>query len=103
MMHDKLVPLEEAAAICRDGACLGLTVATLDNTPMAFLRELLRRNTKNLKVVTLSGGGLNIDLLLGGGAVAEYETCACSLGKYGQAPNFQRALRKGSIHLKDST
>jgi glutaconate CoA-transferase subunit A len=53
--------------------------------------------------VTMSGGGLNVDLLIGAGAVAEYETCACSLGDYGHAPNFQRALRKGTILMKDST
>jgi glutaconate CoA-transferase, subunit A len=70
---------------------------------MAFLRDLLRRDPKNLRVVTMSGGGLDVDLLIGAGAVAEYETCACSLGDYGHAPNFQRALRKGPIQMKDST
>ena len=43
------------------------------------------------------------DLLIGAGAVAEYETCACSLGEYGHASNFQRALHKGMILIKDST
>jgi glutaconate CoA-transferase subunit A len=102
-MKDKLVALEEAVSICRDGSLLGLTVSTLDNTPMAFLRELLRRNKRHLRVVTMSGGGLNVDLLIGAGTVTEYETCACSLGKYGHAPNFQRALRKGTLQMKDST
>ena len=102
-MKDKLVPLEEAVRVCRDGSLLGLTVSTLDHAPMAFLRALLRRDPRKLRVVTMSGGGLNVDLLIGAGAVAEYETCACSLGDYGHAPNFQRALRKGTILMKDST
>jgi acyl CoA:acetate/3-ketoacid CoA transferase alpha subunit len=70
-MQDKLVALEEAVSVCRDGSLLSLTVSTLDHTPMAFLRALLRRDPRNLRVVTMSGGGLNIDLLIGAGAVAE--------------------------------
>ena len=102
-MKDKLVSLEEAVGVCRDGSLLAMTVATLDHAPMAFLRALLRRDLRALRVVTMSGGGLNVDLLIGAGAVAEYETCACSLGDYSHAPNFQRALRTGMLLMKDST
>ena len=102
-MQEKLMPLEEAVTVVKDGSLVGLTTSTLDNAPMAFLRELLRRGTKSLRLVTLTGGGLNADLLIGAGVVAEYETCSCSLGTYGPAPNFQRALRSGLIKMKDST
>ena len=102
-MQEKLMPLEEAVTVVRDGSLVGLTTSTLDNAPMAFLRELLRRGTKSLRLVTLTGGGLNADLLIGAGVVAEYETCSCALGTYGLAPNFQRALRAGLIKMKDST
>jgi glutaconate CoA-transferase, subunit A len=70
---------------------------------MGFLQELVRRGMKDLKVVTLPGGGMGIDFLIGAGATGEYETCFCSLGEYGQAPNFQRALRLHSIKIKDNT
>jgi glutaconate CoA-transferase, subunit A len=102
-MQEKLMALEEAAATVRDGALMGLTTSTLDNAPMAFLRELIRRGAKQLRLVTLTGGGLNADLLIGAGVVAEYETCSCALGTYGPAPNFQHALRTGLIKMKDST
>lgn len=102
-MHEKLTSLEEAAAVVREGALLGLTSATLENAPMAFLRELVRRGATGLRLVTLTGGGFNADLLIGAGVVAEYETCSCSLGTYGPAPSFQRALRTGLLTLKDST
>ena len=102
-MRDKYRSLKEAAAEVTDGALLGLTTATLDNAPMAFLRELIRLGAKQLRLVTLTGGGLNADLLIGASAVTEYETCFCSLGPYGLAPNFQRALRSGLIKMKDST
>jgi glutaconate CoA-transferase, subunit A len=102
-MREKLVPLEEAAALVADGSLMGLTTAVLDSAPMAFLRELIRCGGKNLRLVTLTGGGLNADLLIGAEAVTEYETCSCALGSYGPAPNFQRALRTGLIKMKDST
>lgn len=103
LMHEKLMPLEEAAVVVKDGAFIGLTTSTIDNAPMAFLRALIRRGAKNLELVTLTGGGLNADLMIGGGVVAAYETCSCVLGPYGPAPNFQRALRNGLMTMKDTT
>jgi len=102
-MKEKLLSLEEAAEFVKSGFSLGLTSAFVDNAPMAFLRELVRRGTKDLSVVTLPGGGMGIDFLIGAGAVAEYETCFCSLGEHGQASHFQRALRLHSIKMKDNT
>jgi glutaconate CoA-transferase subunit A len=102
-MREKLMSLAEAAAVVKDGALIGLTTSTVDNAPMAFLRELLRHGAKQLRLVTLTGGGLNADLMIGTGALAEYETCSCVLGPYGAAPNFQRALRNGLITMKDTT
>ena len=102
-MKEKVIFLEGAAATVSDGALLGLTTSALDNPPMAFLREILRQGVKNLRVATLPGGGLNVDLLIGAGIVAEYETCHCSLGPFGPAPNFQRAIRTRRLKIKDST
>lgn len=102
-MREKLISLAQAATVVQNGALLGLTTSTIDNAPMAFLRELIRRGARQLRLVTLTGGGLNADFLIGAGAMAEYETCSCVLGPYGAAPNFQRALRAGLIKMKDTT
>jgi len=102
-MKEKIVSLEEAAAAVQDGILLGLTTSALDNAPMAFLREILRQGVKGLRLATLPGGGIKVDLLLGAGAVAEYETCYCTFGPFGPAPNFQRAIRMRRLKMKDST
>lgn len=102
-MREKLISLEGAAAVVKAGALVGLTTATVDNAPMAFLRALIRCGVQRLGLVTLTGGGFNADLLIGAGVVSEYETCSCALGSYGAAPQFQRALRAGLIHMKDTT
>ena len=102
-MRTKLMPLAQAATIVKDGSLIGLTTSTIDNAPMAFLRAVIRQGTQQLRLVTLTGGGLNADLMIGAGTVMEYETCSCALGSYGPAPNFQRALRIGLMKMKDTT
>jgi glutaconate CoA-transferase subunit A len=102
-MREKVLSLQEAARFVKNGSTLGLTSPILEDEPMAFLRELVREGTRNLRVATLPGGGIGVDFLIGAGVVAEYETCFCSLGEYGQAPNFQRGIRLHSFNLKDNT
>jgi glutaconate CoA-transferase subunit A len=102
-MREKVLSLNEAAGWVQNGALLGFTCHFVENAPMAFIREVVRRQTRDLRVATLPGGGLHVDFLIGAGAVSEYETCHCSLGEYGAAPNFQRALRRRSIQMKDNT
>jgi len=102
-MREKLLSLQEAASFVKSGSTLGLMGPPLENEPMSFLREMVRQGTRDLRVVTLPGGGLGIDFLIGAGVVAEYETSFCSLGEYGQAPHFQKGLRLHSFKLKDNT
>jgi len=103
MMKSKIVALNEAAGAVKDGMLLGMTTSILENAPMAFLREIIRRGVTGLRVATLTGGGINVDLLIGAGIVEEYETCYCSLGGLGPAPNFQRAIRARRLKMKDNT
>lgn len=102
-MREKVLSLSEAAEWVQNGTLLGFTSQSVKSSPMAFLHELVRRKIRNLRMATLTGGGLYTDFLIGAGVVAEYETCHCSLGDYGPAPNFQRALRLRSVKMKDTT
>lgn len=102
-LREKILTLKEAAGWVQEGNLLGFNSHFLESCPMSFVRELLRQEVKDLRVATLPGGGLNVDLLIGAGAVKEYETCYCSLGDYGPAPNFQRAIKSRLIKMKDNT
>src|SRR5690606_2839217 len=68
-MRNKLKPLHEAAACVKDGARLVMS-ANLRRPPMAFLREIVRRKVRNLRVIGVVGGDLNIDFLVGAGAAS---------------------------------
>lgn len=94
--------LAELAAAVPDGAKL---VVPADNcgVAMAATRELVRRGVKKLHLVCVPISGLQAEILIGAGAIATLETAAVTLGEFGPAHRFIDALRRGRIHMLDST
>lgn len=102
-MPTKLKSLQEAAACVRNGARLVMS-ANLQRPPMAFLRELVRRKVRDLRVIGVVGGDLNIDFLVGAGAVAVVDTCSVTMGEFARTgPNFARYVIAGRVRSLDNT
>jgi glutaconate CoA-transferase subunit A len=72
-------------------------------TPVALIREVLRRGARDLHVVASSTGGFGIDLLIGAGACAAVEFAQIVLNEFGPAPNFRRFAESGRIRCLDHT
>jgi hypothetical protein len=71
---------------------------------MALLRELVRLRRRELRLVGVVGGALNLDFLVGAGAAASVDTCSVTLGPFARTgPNFQRHLQGGRIKVFDNT
>ncbi|HEV7477217.1 MAG TPA: CoA-transferase, partial [Burkholderiales bacterium] len=70
---------------------------------MEVVRELIRRKSRNLKLLGVPVLGLCADLLIGAGCVAEVESSAVSLGEAGLAPRFSEAVEKGTLTVTDAT
>jgi glutaconate CoA-transferase subunit A len=70
---------------------------------MAATRALVRRGAEQLHLVGCPSSGLQADILIGAGCVATVEAAAITFGEFGPAPRFTRAVRDGSIAIKDST
>ncbi|QUS38710.1 CoA synthetase [Tardiphaga alba] len=70
---------------------------------MAMTRLIIERKTRNLDLVCVPTGGLQVDQLIGAGLVRSVETSAVSLGEAGGAPRFNAAVKDGAIQLKDAT
>ena len=70
---------------------------------MAMTRPIIERNTRDLDLVCVPTGGLQVDQLVGAGLVRSVETSAVSLGEAGGAPRFNAAVKDGAIALKDAT
>ncbi len=102
-MRDKLKTLEQAAALVKTGAQLVMS-ANLHRAPMALLRQVVRQGTQNLRVVGVVGGELNIDFLVGAGAVHAVDTCSVTLGEFARTgPNFSRYVLEGRVRALDNT
>ena len=102
-MFDKLKSLKEAAALVRSGARIVMS-SNLQRAPMALLRELVRRRTHDLRVIGVVGGELNIDFLVGAGAVGVVDTCSVTLGEFARTgPNFARYVTAARVRALDNT
>jgi glutaconate CoA-transferase subunit A len=67
--------------------------------PMALVRELIRQGRRDLGLVTVPTGGLNVDLAIAAGAVSRLHFAQVSLEEYGMAPHFRRAVEDGRLSL----
>jgi len=102
-MREKLTTLEQAAAAVKTGAQLVMS-ANIQRAPMAFLRQLVRQGTNNLRVIGVVGGDLNIDFLVGAGAVSVVDTCSVTLSEFARTgPNFARYVVDGRVRSLDNT
>jgi acyl CoA:acetate/3-ketoacid CoA transferase alpha subunit len=95
--------MSEAAACVKNGARIAMS-ANLHRSPMAFLREVVRRRVKDSRVIGVVGGEINIDFLVGAGAVSVVDTCSVTLGEYARTgPNFARYVTGGRVRALDNT
>lgn len=88
--------LSEAAALVHDGDLAAVGGHTR-NAPMALIRELIRQKRRNLGLVTVPTGGLNVDLAMGAGLCDRLHFAQVGLEEYGMAPHFRAAVQAGRL------
>jgi glutaconate CoA-transferase subunit A len=99
--RSKLRSLAEAASLIPSGASLGLGGLHAHNGTMALIRELIRRDTKDLTLIPNVSVGLPAELLIAAGAVARVYASYVGLEHHGLAPSFRAAGQDGSIEVRD--
>ncbi len=70
---------------------------------MAATRALLRAGARGLRLLAVPTSGLQADVLIGAGALAELEAAAVMLGEHGAAPRFTAAVTSGRLAMRDTT
>lgn len=90
------------AAMVEPGMRLALPV-DYAGVSMAMTKALIVQGAGDLDLVCVPTGGLQPDMLIGAGLVRTIETSAMTLGEAGGAPCFNRAVKAGSIVIKDAT
>ena len=94
--------LDELAAAVPDGSLVALP-PDYSGCALSAVRALIRRGVRDLRLLGVPQLGLQADLLIGAGCVAEVESAAVTMGELGLAPRFTAAIKAGSIGIKDST
>jgi glutaconate CoA-transferase subunit A len=92
----------DLAALIPDGAFIALP-PDYSMPAMEVVRILIRKKSRNLRLLGVPVLGMCADLLIGAGCVAEVESSAVSLGEAGLAPRFTEAVEKGDIRVRDAT
>ncbi|WP_061214375.1 CoA-transferase [Syntrophomonas wolfei] len=72
MKAPKIITLQEAAALIKNGNCLAFSGFTIWRRPVAMCYELLRQSKKDLHLFEVQGG-FHSEVLIGGGAVKLWE------------------------------
>ena len=103
-MQDKLVSLDEAAALVQPGHTLALGGNMLYRRPVAFVRALLARSPRPTDLTLLAfTAGYAADLLVGAGCVRQTRACYFGLEVFGFAPMFTQAVHAGQLRVIEET
>ncbi|HEY2892221.1 MAG TPA: CoA transferase [Dongiaceae bacterium] len=97
-----VLTLEGLIARIPDGAHIAIP-PDYSFVAMAATRALIRRKARGLRLLGVPTTGLQADLLIGAGCVAEIEAAGVALGEAGLAPRFSAAARAGTITMRDTT
>ena len=100
-MASKLCTIPELAARVPDGASLGLGGVFLHRGPFALVRELARRNARDLEIIKPSPG-YDLDLLCRAGAVRRVRAGIVAMeGNFGLAKWYRKAIEGGAAQLEE--
>ena len=98
----EILSLDTLAARITPGSLLAIP-PDYSGVSMAATRALVARGVKDLRVLCVPTSGVQIDILIGAGLVAELEAAAVTLGELGLAPRFTAAIKAGSLAMRDTT
>lgn len=99
---DKKMSLAQAASIVQNGMTIAVGGGLSWREPMAFLREIVRQQRRELRVVG-TAHGVDVDLLCGAGVVSVVEESYVGFEHdFGMAPNFRRVCESGRVQVHDT-
>jgi len=102
-MDSKLMSLDEAVSTyVQDGDLVGIGGLSFWRKPISACKEIIRQNKKDLTVCTFVGG-IEVDMLIGGGCVSEVKSCFVGMEIFGMAPHYRKAVETGSINISEES
>lgn len=101
-MIDKITTLAQAVRLVKSGDILSLGGMNLYRRPVAFVRELLKTDVRELTLLNFTSS-YESDLLIGAGRVKTLRTCYCGLESFGLAPMFTARATAGELQVLEET
>jgi len=99
-MPGKVVSLADAAALVEDGSTVALQSMATFTAPMAMVRELIRRERRDLTLVCLVGG-IPVDWLAAAGCLTRFVGAAVSMEQFGLCNQYRKAVERGEIAVEE--
>jgi len=95
----KIISLEQAVECITSGSTVAVGGLSYFGAPMSLVRELVRRQVRDLTIITAAVTSIQADLLIAGGCVRKIISSYIALEELGLAPNFRRAAEKGTLEI----
>jgi glutaconate CoA-transferase, subunit A len=95
----KVVSMEQAASMVKEGMMIYVGGGHSHNAPAAFMRQLIRQGTKNITLVPGAASGYQTDVILGTGQIKTLYMSYVGLDYIGIAPNFKRLAESGRLDI----
>ena len=103
MAKNKLMSLQEAVSTyVHDGDLVGIGGLSFWRKPISACKEIIRQNKRDLKLCTFVGG-IDIDMLIGGGCVSEVKSCFIGMEIFGMAPHYRKAVESGLVKVSEES
>ena len=96
----KQTSLKEAAAAVESGALLALGGNALHRSPVAFVKELIRQEKKDLSVIK-TAGALDVDLLAAAKSLKSVYGGYIGFEMFGLAQSYRKGVQKGDITVHE--
>ncbi len=100
MGKSKLIGIDDAVAVVRDGSTLGLGGWIFYGQPMALVRAVIRKGARNLDLIP-TPGSIAPDMLIGAGCARSTVCVFISFEQFGLAPHFRRGAESGTLKVID--
>jgi len=97
---DKRASVEQLVQRIPDGATVALGGLSMNSAPMAYVREIVRQEKRDLTVVAIVAG-MSVDWLIAGGCVKKVVSGLVSFEGLGLAPMFRMGVQSGSVEIEE--
>jgi glutaconate CoA-transferase subunit A len=96
----RLATQDDLLAYLQDGMTIGIGGFGLDRKPMSLIRAIARSEVRNLTIHTFAGG-LDVEMLVAAGKVAQVAASHVGLDHFGLAPRFRAARESGLLKFEE--